>query len=180
MGQFDLNCGQSPEEFKNAKLSRGESAYINSPLSTGSLLAMHWYDKRDVFVLWTIHSTGNVEVSRRGDDTPFPKPTMTDEYNHSMGGVDKLDRLISTYSFTKKWKKRWKKVFFHLLKISVINACILYMKFHPSFASNNRKHKYFRHLLIHEMFSIQEQIRKLKTCYQHQVDLLHWCFTHER
>ena len=25
------------------------------------------------------------------------------------------------------------------------------MKFHPNFASNNRKHKYFRHLLIHEM-----------------------------
>ena len=98
---------------------------------------------------------------------------MTDEYNHYMGGVDKLDQLISTYSFTKKSKKWWKKVFFRLLEISVINACILYMKFHPSFASNNRKHKYFRHLLIHEMFSIQEQIRKLKTCYQHQVDLLH-------
>ena len=25
------------------------------------------------------------------------------------------------------------------------------MKFHQSFASNNRKHKYFRHLLVHEM-----------------------------
>ena len=98
--------------------------------------------------------TGSVEVRRRGDDTPFPKPTMIDEYNHYMGGVDKLDQLISTYSFTKKSKKWWKKVFFRLLEISVINACILYMKFHPSFASNNRKHKYFRHLLIHEMVQL--------------------------
>ena len=77
---------------------------------------------------------------------------MNDECNHYMGDVDKLDQLISTYSFTEKSRKWWKNVFFRLLEIHVTrNACILYMKFHPSFASNNRKHKYFRHLLIHEM-----------------------------
>ena len=118
-------------------------------MNNGSLVAVHWYDKR-LFVLLTIHGTGSAEVCHRGDDTPFPKPTMIDEYNHYRGGVDKLDQLISTYSFTKKSKKWW-EVFFCLLKISVINACILYIKFHPSFASNNHKHKYFRHLLIHEM-----------------------------
>ena len=41
-------------------------------------------------------------MRRRGDDTPFPKPTMIDEYNPYMGGVDKLYQLISTYSFTKE------------------------------------------------------------------------------
>ena len=46
---------------------------------------------KDVFVLSTIHSTRSVEVRRRGDDTPFPKPTMIDEYDHYTGGVDKLD-----------------------------------------------------------------------------------------
>ena len=143
-GTIRSNRGQLPDEFKNAKLSRDESIYINSPLNNGSLLAVHWYDKRDVFVLSTIHGTGCVEVRRRGDDTPFPKPTMIDECNHYMSGVDELDQLISTYSFTKKSKKWWEKVFFRLLEISVINACILYTKFHPRFASNNRKHKYFR------------------------------------
>ena len=56
--------------FKNAKLSRDELIHINSPLNTGSLLAVRWCDKRDVFVLSTIHGTGSVH--RRGDDTPFP------------------------------------------------------------------------------------------------------------
>ena len=87
---------------KNVKLSRGESIYINSPLNNASLVAVHWYDKRDVFVFSTIHGTDSVEVCRRGDDTPFPKPIMIDEYNHYMGGVDKLYQLISTYSFTKE------------------------------------------------------------------------------
>ena len=62
---------------------------------------------------------------------------MIDEYNHYMGGVDKLDQLISTNSFIKKSKKWWKNVFFCLLEISVINVRILYMKFNPSFTSNN-------------------------------------------
>ena len=101
-GTIRSNCGQFPDEFKNAKLSSGESIYINSPFNTSSLLAVHWYDKRDVFVLSTIHGTGSVEVCRQGEDTPFPKPPMIDEYNHCMSGVDKLDQLISTYSFTKK------------------------------------------------------------------------------
>ena len=77
MGQFDQsNHDQFPDDFKNTKFSRGESIYINSPLNTGSLLAAHWYDKRDVFVLSIIHGTSSVEVRRRGDDTQFPKPTL--------------------------------------------------------------------------------------------------------
>ena len=63
-GTIRSNCGQFPDKFKNAKLSRGKCIYLNSPLNTGSLLAMHWYDKRDVFVLSTIHGTGSVEVRR--------------------------------------------------------------------------------------------------------------------
>ena len=47
-GTMRSNRGQFPDEFKNAKLSRGESIYINSPLNNGSLLAVHWYDKRRV------------------------------------------------------------------------------------------------------------------------------------
>ena len=151
-GAIRSNRGQFLDELKNAKLSRGESIYINLPLNTGSLLAVR--DKRDVFVLSTIHGTGSVEVRCRRDDTPFPKPIMIDKYNHYMGGVDKLDQLICTNSFTKKSKKLWKKAFFRLLEISVINACILYIKFHPSFSSNNHKQKYFRHLLIQEMVQL--------------------------
>ena len=66
-------------------------------MNTGRLLALHWYDKRDMFVLSTIHGTVNVEVRCRGDDTPFRKPTMIDEYNLYKDGIDELDQLLSTY-----------------------------------------------------------------------------------
>ena len=55
-----------------------------------------------MFLLSTIRETGSVELCCRGDDTPFPKATMIDEYNQYMGGVDELYQLISTYSSTKK------------------------------------------------------------------------------
>ena len=50
-GKIQSIWGQFPDEFKNAKLSRGECIYINSPLNTVSLLTVIWYDKRDVFDL---------------------------------------------------------------------------------------------------------------------------------
>ena len=65
-------------------------------MNTGRLLALHWYDKTDMFVLSTIHGTGNVEVRCR-DDTPFRKPTMIDDYNLYKGGIDELDQLLFTY-----------------------------------------------------------------------------------
>ena len=37
---------------------------------------------------------------------------MNDEYNEYMGGVDKLDQLISTYSFTKNKKSGGKGFLF--------------------------------------------------------------------
>ena len=49
-----------------------------------------------MFVLSTIHGTGNVEVRCR-DDTPFRKPTMIDDYNLYKGGIDELDQLLFTY-----------------------------------------------------------------------------------
>ena len=70
-------------------------------MNTGRLLALHWYDKRDMFVLSTIHGTGNVEVRCR-DDTPFRKPTMIDDYNLYKGGIDELDQLLSTYQKIKE------------------------------------------------------------------------------
>ena len=42
---------------------------------------------KEACFLSTIHGTGSVEVRRRGDDTPFPKPTMIDEYNNYMSVI---------------------------------------------------------------------------------------------
>lgn len=51
---------------------------------------------------------------------------MIDQYNKYMGGVDRADQLITYYGFHHFSKKWWKRVFFHLLDVSFMNAYLVY------------------------------------------------------
>ena len=44
-----------------------------------------------------------------------------------MGGVDKSDQMLGYYSFTRKAVKWWKKVYFHLLSLALVNAHKIYV-----------------------------------------------------
>ena len=54
------------------------------------------------------------------------KPQMIVDYNANMGGVDRSDQLILYYGYAHRCKKWWKRVFFHLLDLVVVNSNILY------------------------------------------------------
>ena len=45
-----------------------------------------------------------------------------------MGGVDRSDRLVRTYSVSRKSKKWWLRLFYYFLDMSVANSFILYDK----------------------------------------------------
>ena len=49
-----------------------------------------------------------------------------EDYNTHMGGVNKCDQLLLYYIYAHRSCKWWKKVFFHLLDVSIVNANILY------------------------------------------------------
>ena len=51
---------------------------------------------------------------------------MIDDYNLRMGGVDKSVQLVLYYGYFHRSRKWWKRVFFHLLDLSIVNASILY------------------------------------------------------
>ena len=63
-------------------------------------------------------------LSRRGELKE--KPMVVADYNDYMLGVDKLDQLMSYYSFLHKSVKWWRKIFFWLLEVMVINSYIIY------------------------------------------------------
>lgn len=163
-GTIRKNRGQFPTNFKDSKLKRGESLYIQ----TDDLLAVHWFDKRDVFMLSTIHGTGSVEVQRRGDKETIQKPLMISKYNTHMGGVDLCDQLLSSYSMQRKSKKWWKKVFYRLIELSVLNSLVIYKKLNPRYSKNNRAHLYFREVLVHEL--VQELLDERADPHSTQVE----------
>ena len=65
-------------------------------------------------------------INRRSTDSTKEKPLVMHEYNHYMLGVDKLDQLMAYYSFLHKSIKWWRKVFFWMLEVVVVNAYIIY------------------------------------------------------
>jgi hypothetical protein len=66
------------------------------------LLAIKWRDVRDVYILSTAHDDSMVDApaSRRAHKKTKPRSVMS--YNKYKIGVEKLDQLLSYYSFQRK------------------------------------------------------------------------------
>ena len=117
-----------PASLKStASMGRGQ---VKSTSSDG-LLALQWQDKRKVTMISTIHYDSMVSKRRRtrlaeGEIEEIMKPEVIYEYNTYMGGVDKSDQLLSYYPFTHRTLKWWKRAFFHLLELAMVNAYIMY------------------------------------------------------
>ena len=65
-------------------------------------------------------------VSVRSRRTTQQKPLVVDRYNHSMNGVDRADQYTVYYSFVRRSVKWWRKVFFWVMEVAVVNSYILY------------------------------------------------------
>ena len=105
------------------KLQKGEASFRSSKY----LLAMKWYDKREVYMLSTFHTEEfvNTKIHYRTKEM-ITKPKCVVDYNRFMGTVDKTDMVISTIHSQRKNLKWYKKYFYRLLDICVWNAYCLY------------------------------------------------------
>ena len=95
-----------PKNLKIEKaLQRGKFDYR---VSDGGLVFYKWKDHKVVTVLSNFHRAKSATVSRKQRDgrrTNFNCPVATKDYNTYMGGVDKVDMLISSYGLSRKSKK---------------------------------------------------------------------------
>lgn len=73
---------------------------------------------------------------------------MIHDYNQFMGGVDLCDQLLHYYGLTRKSKKWWRRVFFRLLELCIINSLVLYKANNPDFAKKCMVHKIYRETLV--------------------------------
>ena len=55
------------------------------------------------------------------------KPVVVERYNEFMGGVDTGDQLLSYYGFSHRTLKWWRRAFFHLIEVAIVNAYIMYL-----------------------------------------------------
>ena len=67
----------------------------------------------------------------RRDGLVVTKSTCIADYTRLMGGVDLSDQLDQYYTLIRHTIKWWKKLFFHLLNLLIVNAYIMCNKYGP-------------------------------------------------
>ena len=87
-----------------------------------NLMAPKYHDRKKVYLeTATMKDTGR---ERRGERVK--KPNVVMEYDKYMGGVDRADQMLNYTPFRGKTVKRWKRVFFHVVNICVMNSYLMY------------------------------------------------------
>lgn len=130
-------CGTVKSTRKNmpkitTKLSSGEFTYR----SCKKLLAVRYKDKREVNMLSSSHTPDVKSVGTdRATGRQIFKPTCIVDYNTYMGAVDQSDMLLSSVKCVRKSKKWYKKVYFHLLDMAVLNSYQMYKTTTPNYVS---------------------------------------------
>lgn len=113
-----------PQDMKTQKLKKGELVFWRKQ----HLLAIKWRSTRDVYCLSTKHqaTASDVSIRARGGREEVTKPDVIIDYNMNKTGVDRVDQLSSYYPFCRKTLKWWKKLFFHMFLIAVVNGWVVY------------------------------------------------------
>ena len=143
-GTVNVKRRGMPTEMQR-EIAKGEVIAID--LHQG-MMALKWKDKRPVTMLTTIHDDRMISKRRRtrraeGGQEYIEKPRVVEEYNRHMGGVDKSDQYLVYYSFGHRTLKWWKRIFFHLLDVAIVNAYILYRQT-PTEDGKHLTHEHFR------------------------------------
>jgi len=132
---------------KSLKMKRGDIVtHVR-----GSLRAVRWKDRRDVYILTNMHSPP-VEGNFTDDSGNAIKPCVAEDYNAYMGFVVKADRMVNSYGIAQRTWKWTKKLFSHLTDMTILNAFII----HKS-SGGKMTHKSFREVLAWDLIILSHE-----------------------
>ena len=127
-GTIRFNRKHYPKNLAHKKMEKGECI----KKFWKGMTALVWKDKREVFMLSNMHHP--IE-----NQNNLEKPVIIENYNVHMGYVDLSDRMANSYTFGRKTLKWTKKLFFHILDLTVLNAFIIF-----KLKNEKMTHKAFR------------------------------------
>lgn len=147
-GTLRSNRKSNPKDLVRRKLKKGEHFWLRRK----QVYVSKWREKRDVLVITTRNHPRMISVRNRYGKEKM-KPIEVSTYNDHMSGVDRCDQMTATYSSPRKTIRWYKKVFFHLLDVTVWNAFYLTRKFCKG---NSRKYRFlnFRDDLIKRLIQL--------------------------
>ncbi|CAM1325723.1 PGBD4 (predicted) [Pycnogonum litorale] len=125
VGTVKCNRKQMPIDMKKdkQKMNRGDVAVR----SCGTLMALRWKDKKDIFMLSTFH-TGEMKFAKTSRNGDIFKPHCVLDYNMNMGGIDRGYQLLATFPIMRKYMKSYKIIFFYVFDMMLLTSFICYKK----------------------------------------------------
>lgn len=94
---------------------------------TNSMLAIKWKDHRDIIMLTTQYEDKMISSGKQDHQgNSIIKPLSVLKYNKYMGAIDKTDMLLCSVECVRRTVKWYKKLFFHLIDLSLLNAYSAY------------------------------------------------------
>jgi len=134
-------------------MSTGESDYVQSE----DISVVKWRDrgKKSVVVVSSMHNPKKersvLRTNKRGVREPVNCPESIADYNTFMGGVDKFDQLMSSYSIAQKSRRWWLKLFYYFIDMSIVNSFIMYKDTARKQRFRHLSHLEFRSQLVNEL-----------------------------
>ena len=86
---------------------------------------------------------------------------MAKDYNGFMGRVDKSDQMKSFYEITRKRKKWWRRLLWHVIDVTLVNSFIIFKLLNPN---KDLKLKDFRLSVVDELIGINCQKKRGRPC----------------
>ena len=121
-------------------------------MSNGPLMAMKIKDRKDVKMLSTVHKSSEINTGKRDhNDRVIKRCEVVHLYNQFMGAVDRSDQMVAYSSFRRRTIKWWKKVFFHMLSLTILNSWIVYREWCSSNGRTPVLQRVFRRELVKQL-----------------------------
>ena len=127
-------------------------------------MTLMWQDKRQVAMLSTYHTNDTQIVHRHRANVveEVTKPTVIMDYTSKMGAVDHADQMCGSYNFCRKSFKWWRKLFFWLVEVAVVNSYILQNISKRQAGEREMTHLDYRRRLIVELVgTVRQKQRRL-------------------
>ena len=112
-------------------------------------MALLWKNQKDVKMPSTWHASEIIPTGKTiASGISIAKSACVISYNKGMGGVDHLDQISATCRSGRKHVKWYKKFFFYMIDISLVNTYLIYKNLHQD--QKRLTFSMFKIMLAHE------------------------------
>lgn len=122
-----------PSDKELKKRGRGSFEEKTAVIDDVKLSLISWFDNKNVNILSAYVGSEPTTTKRRycrreKQYRVITSPQAVDVYNQHMGGVDLLDSMLGYYRIHLRSRKWYKRIFFHMLDLCMVNAWLLWRR----------------------------------------------------